>query len=295
MSVPKCKRIPISLIFSGEGLDKAKIAGRFVSTGHFALAMSYEEYFHALVQLIMDDEDPAAFINGNEPLFPGQQAVEILVSGDSAASSPDLVVYGPDMPEDAFLAAVKAQLERIGAKHRKAIEESTGLQYFTRFFSRDSTKKKELAEAYFFTGDYDSAQAQFEGVRKAYPEYSGRMVDWCSLLLGTGVLKSCYIIDVLVLMDAAPEMRSIASAVPAWWRMAVEYWLSKHKLPRGRRLLSLYSCMRNFKLVQDRERMNLYADSLLKELDDLIGSPVAQRSALWKAICMQVEEESALP
>lgn len=288
--VSKCTRIPTRMIFVPGYQYKDEFMTALERTMMFSIICSKDEYQKMINELILVDEDPSDYIISHEPMLEGMNPLTICVSSEMIDTLDMPFIYTPDLMEAEFMARANEIVDGIKIKYVGILRGNQGINFYKRYLG-DTNQKKELAMGHFLLCEYQNALGYYNSIKKVYPAYACRMAEWCKLLLNRTNARDTEYYDILLLHKRADLLYGIAMLLEADMRMGIEYWLSKHALPRGALLLVEYRCFINFLRLGDYHKTRLYLERMKEEIKRKRNAGKCANNTFWEDILRELLEK----
>lgn len=275
-------RIPLRLEFDDSFRHREEFVERVVKTGMFSLKKVNRSYFSSIVESILKDEDPMPIIRETEPEIDGVPHMSLLVREASFFHSQSIVfVYSSAMSEEVFSHRCMEALCAFRARNRRVILKNTGLYAIRTLFGTSDASRKELADAYFMDGNYESALYMY--TRTSSMGVCRRMSEICRALVGADMLGDPLAFDVAIFHRRFDVLYAAVEALPFDAKMAAQYYLVKQEMSQHMRVLLEYGCCKGFTIIGDRQRLSSVLCSLKRfvSCEGALASSTRAGSSFW--------------
>lgn len=255
-------KIPLKLEFDKGFECEEEFAERLAKSGVFSLKRPNRTYFSSIADSILRDEDPLPIIDGSEPEMDGSPHMSLFVKDTVSSSHSREVVFAYDsvMADEDFRQRCLETLDALKARAEQVILNNTGLRALKALFTATGASKKELADAYFMSGNYENALYIY--ARLEDQGACRRMSEICRALLGIEMLGDPLSLDVMMFYKRFGILYAVSGSLPFDAKLAVQYYLTKQGLPQYMRVLLEYSCCKGFSVAKDRQKLLSTLDSL---------------------------------
>lgn len=317
--------IPLRIIYSSDVANRKEIRDQLSKVKNVKICDNY--FLENFLELLaVDCKKAKEYAISHCPFFQDGFYIEIEIETGkitkyTSANSSNTTKPGhkdknsTKFDKDGFLDKIHKIIQEEIKALEKNVQSSTGFALLNTVFMT-SYKLKQLADGYFYTKHYNSAEKHYRKITNSYPEYALRMIAMCEFMIKNNSVSDKGRVDftsgasnrrkpkntsingdnplVLDIYIANGDIKSVYNC-RKWisngeMAYVVDQWLDGQNLSIKKSLLVKYSCFRWNVTKKNTNKVEKYLQEI-KELIEKERNDKIHESKMWDTILKRLEYE----